>query len=41
MWFGVLISCIILMGDVITIHSTEVGVDWKVILELNNYLMPP
>ena len=27
MWFGVLISCIILIGDVFTIHSERVGVD--------------
>ena len=42
MWFGVLISCIILMGDVFTIHCKSVGVDEKnVVLALNNYLMPP
>ena len=42
MWFGVLIGCIILMGDVFTIHCKSVGVDEKnVVLALNNYLMPP
>ena len=42
MWFGVLISCIILMGDVFTIHSKSVGADFKnVILALSNYLIPP
>ena len=42
MWFGVLISCIILTGDVFTIHFKSVGVDEKnVLLALNNYLMPP
>ena len=42
MWFGVLIGCIILMGDVFTIHRESVGVDEKnVVLALNNYLMPP
>ena len=42
MWFGVLISCIILMGGVFTIHCKSVGAYLKnVILALNNYLMPP
>ena len=42
MWVGVQTSCIILMGDVFTIHCKSVGVDEKnVILALNNYRMPP
>ena len=44
MWFGVLISCIILMGDAFTVYCQNVGADEKKkkrILALNNYLMPP
>ena len=42
MWVGVLISCIILMGDGFTIHCKGAGSDQKnVILVLNNYLMLP
>ena len=41
MWVGVQTSCIILMGDVFTIHCKSVGVDEKnVILALNNYRIP-
>ena len=29
MWFGVLVSCIVLMGDVFTIDYKSVGADLK------------
>ena len=38
--FGVLISCIILMGDVFTIHVKVRMLIKKTIFALNNYLMP-
>ena len=39
-WFGALISCIILMGDVFAIPCKVVGAhDKNIILVLNNYLM--
>ena len=42
MWFDVLISYIILTGNVFTIHGKSVDVDEiNIILALNNYWMPP
>ena len=40
MWFGVLITCIILMGDVYIAKKWAL-IKKNVILALNNYLMTP